>query len=120
MQHGLRHGQGALTHLDTQQQFALRIDRRPHPVGGPREPIDGFSFTDLTFSHRTEDGVEFIELDLIDVHLVQKVGGKGFELLGGLHQPTQDRIGIELEDPGRAPDTQTFGQTRDDAHDELR
>jgi hypothetical protein len=59
-------------------------------------------------------------LDLLDVHLVQTRGGKGSELLGGLHQPTQDRIGIDPEDPGRAPDAQTFGQARDDAHDDLR
>jgi hypothetical protein len=31
----------------------------------------------------TEDGVEFIELDLFDVQLVQKIRRKGFELLGG-------------------------------------
>ena len=119
MQHGLRHRQGAVTDLDAQQQFGLGINRGPDPVGRTREPLDGLGFAHVTVSHRTEDGVEFVELDLIDVQLVQKVGGKGFELLGGLHQPTEDRIGIDLEHPRRAPDAQAFGQTRDDAHDEL-
>src|SRR5439155_383725 len=29
------------------------------------------------------------------------------------------RIGVDLEHPRRAPDTQAFGQARDDTHDEL-
>src|SRR6266571_6371410 len=35
------------------------------------------------------------------------------------HQPVQDRVWIDLEHPRRAPEAQAFGQTRDDAHDEL-
>src|SRR5262245_4504165 len=46
--------------------------------------------------------------------------GKGVQLPRGLDQPPQDGIGIDREHPRRAPDTQTFGQTRQDAHDELR
>src|SRR5262249_19526515 len=67
MEYGLGHGQGAFPHLDTQQQFGLRIDRGPHPVGGSREPLDRLGFPDLTVSHRTEHGVEFVELDLINL-----------------------------------------------------
>jgi len=33
MEHGLGHGQGAFPYLDAEQQFALGIDCRPHPVG---------------------------------------------------------------------------------------
>src|SRR5262245_51677188 len=48
--------------------------------------------------------------------------GETFKLrpvLGGLHQPTEDRIGIDLEHPRCATNAQAFGQTRDNAHDEL-
>jgi len=45
--------------------------------------------------------------------------GKGFELLGGLHQPPEDRIRIDFEHPRCALDAQAFSQTREDTHDEL-
>src|SRR5262252_4386389 len=50
---------------------------------------------------------------------MQKICGKGVELLRGLDQPAQDGIGINLEHPRRASDAQPLGQTRDDTHDEL-
>ena len=50
---------------------------------------------------------------------MQDVAGKGLELLCCLHQPLQHRLRVHLEYSHRATDTQTFGQTRDDAHDEL-
>src|SRR4029453_616911 len=49
-----------------------------------------------------------------------KVGRKGVQLLGGFHQPLEDGVRIDLEHPRCAPDAQTCGQTRHDAHDELR
>jgi hypothetical protein len=66
MQHGLRHGQRAFPHLDAQQQFALRVNRRPHPVGGTREPRNRLGFPSIPVSGRTEHGVQFVELDLIE------------------------------------------------------
>jgi hypothetical protein len=36
------------------------------------------------------------------------------ELLGGLHQPVEHGIGIDLEDPRRAPNAETFGETGDE------
>src|SRR5215510_13562941 len=50
---------------------------------------------------------------------MQKIRGKGVELLRGLDPPAQDGIGIDLEHPRCASDTQSLGQTRDHAHDEL-
>src|SRR5215813_10012434 len=50
---------------------------------------------------------------------MQKIHGKGVELLRGLDQPAQDGIGINLEHPRCASDAQPLGQTRDDTHDEL-
>jgi hypothetical protein len=67
MKHGLGHRQGALAHLHAQEQLALGIDRRPDPVGGTREPLDGLGCTHITLSHRAYDGVEFVELDLRDM-----------------------------------------------------
>jgi hypothetical protein len=49
----------------------------------------------------------------------EKVGGKGLELLGGFHQPLQDGVGVNLKHPSRSTDAQAFGQTCQDAHDEL-
>jgi hypothetical protein len=67
MEDGVGHRPGAVTHLDAQEQFGLRIDRGPDPVGGTREPLDRLGYTDVAVSHRAEHGVEFIELDLIEV-----------------------------------------------------
>ena len=60
--------------------------------------------THLAISHRTQHRVEFVELDLIEVQLVQKIGRKGVQLLGGLHQPAQDGIGVDPEHPSRPSD----------------
>lgn len=78
-------------------------------MGGPREPLDRLGFTDLAISHSTEHGVEFVELDLIETYIVEKRGRKGLQLVGGLHQPPEDRVGIEFEDPRGAPDAQPLG-----------
>src|SRR5262245_2455221 len=50
---------------------------------------------------------------------MQEVLGEGPQLLRRLHQPLQHRIGVDLEDPRRAPDAQPLGQARDDPHDEV-
>ena len=62
-----KYGQGAVTHPDIQEQFALGTDRRPHPVGGPRETLNRFGCTHITVSDHTEHGIESVELDLIDL-----------------------------------------------------
>jgi hypothetical protein len=97
----------------------MHIDRGPDPGGGTRELLKGLGFTDVTILHRTEHGIEFVELDLIDRQRVQNVRGKGFELLRGLDQPLEAWVRIDLEHPGRVSAAQSFGQTGDDVHDEL-
>jgi hypothetical protein len=52
--HALRHGQRAVTDVDRQQQLRDRIDRRPHPMWGPRQARDGHSLADLARLHRAE------------------------------------------------------------------
>src|SRR6266702_2936222 len=41
MDEALRHRQGAWADIDSQQQFALGIDGRPHPVARLLKPLDG-------------------------------------------------------------------------------
>ena len=38
--------------------------------------VNGFFFTPLAVPHRTEDGVEFVELNLVEMQIVQKISGK--------------------------------------------
>src|SRR5216683_2237056 len=44
---------------------------------------------------------------------------KGPQLVGGLHQPLQHRVRVDLENARRPPDAQAFGQAPDDVHDAL-
>src|SRR5215471_16007424 len=83
------------------------------------QALDGFSLTDLTGLDRAEQGKEFIELHLSDPHVMQEVLREGPQLLRRLYQPLQHRVGVDLEDPRRAPDAQPLGQARDDPHDEV-
>src|SRR5262249_42406062 len=70
--------------------------------------------------HRAEEGEEFVELHLPDLHVVQDVSGEGLELLRRFDQPLQYGIRVHLEHPRRPPDTQALGQTGDHPHDQLR
>jgi len=72
MEDGLGHRQRALPHLGAQEQFGLGINRGPDPVGRPRKLLNRLGCTHVTLSHRTEDGVEFVELNLLDGHLVRR------------------------------------------------
>ena len=76
--------------------------------------LDRFGFADVAAFHRTEHGVELVELHLAKLEITQEISGKRLQLLCGLHQPLQDGIGIDLEDPRRAPNAQAFGQARDE------
>ena len=66
-----------------------------------------------------QHGIQLVELQLLQVHITEKIGGKGAELLGGFDQPVQHGVGVDLEDPSRGTDAQAFGQACQDAHDEL-
>src|SRR5262249_53258597 len=49
----------------------------------------------------------------------QDMTRNGTQLVGGLHQPLQHRIRVDLEHARRTPDAQPFGHARDDVHDEF-
>ena len=44
---------------------------------------------------------------------------KSWQLLGRFDQPVQHGVGVDLEDPRRGADTETFGQAREGPHDEF-
>ena len=66
--------------------------------------------TDLASLDGTEQGKEFIELELRDAYIVQEILGKGLEMLRGLHQPLQHRVRVHLEHPRHRTDTQAFSE----------
>src|SRR5215211_7273404 len=115
----LRHGEGAISDLDREEQLACGVQRHPETLGRPFQALDGLGRADLPVLHRAEEGEEFIHLHLLDPHVVQDVAGKGLELVCCFNEPLQYSVGIHLEHPRRAPDTQPFSQARNDAHDEL-
>jgi len=53
------------------------------------------------------------------VQITEEIRGKGAQLLGRCDQPVQDRLGIDLEDPSRGADTETFSSTRQDPYNQL-
>jgi hypothetical protein len=56
-----------------------------------------------------QHGVQFVELQLLHVQGAEERGRKGAQLLGGFDQPVQHGVGVDLEDPRRGADTETFG-----------
>ncbi|HEY5868779.1 MAG TPA: hypothetical protein VI542_25000 [Candidatus Tectomicrobia bacterium] len=107
----------SIAHVDRQQHLALGVQRDPHPLGCTLQARDGLGLIDLPVFHGTEESTQLIKLHLVDPHVVQEVLHEGPQLLGRLHEPLQHRVGVHLEHPRRAPDTQAFGQARDDMHD---
>ena len=119
MHDALGHRQGAAADIDHHQQLARGVHRRPHPVGRALQTLDGLILIDLTGFEVSQHRIQLVELELLQVEITQKIGGKGAELLGRLGQPLQHRVGSDLEDPRRGADTQALSQTGQDPHDEL-
>jgi hypothetical protein len=61
-------------------------------VTGALQRLERLLFTDFPFFDAAQHGVQFVELQLLDVHIAQEIARKGAQLLGGLDQPLQDRI----------------------------
>ncbi len=116
----LRHGQGPLTDVDREEQFTLGRHGDPYPMRGARQALDRLILADVARFEGTEHGGEFVQLHLAELQSVQAIVRKGSQLVGDLDQPLQGRIGIDLEDPRRAPDAQAFGHAADDPYDEVR
>src|SRR5216683_215965 len=93
MHDALRHREGALPDVEHQQQLALRVDRRPHPMRGARQALDRPLLAHRAVLERTEHGIEFIELHLREVQVVQEELCKGPQLLRRLHEPCNTVFG---------------------------
>ena len=98
--------------VDGQQQLALRVHRRPHPVGRARQALDRLGLADLAGLHRAEQGKELIELDLRDAHVVQEILREGRGMVRHFDQPVQHRIGVHLKHPGYSADAQALYHLR--------
>src|SRR5712691_11303035 len=81
--------------------------------------LDGLSLVDLAVFERTEHGIQLVELHLTQVEIVQEIVRKRPQLVGGLDQPLQHCIRVDLEHPRRASDAQALGQAADDVYDEV-
>jgi hypothetical protein len=69
----LGHRQGTIADVDRQQHLALGVQRDPHPLGCTLQARDGLGLIDLPVLHGTEESKQLIELDLVDVHIVEKM-----------------------------------------------
>jgi hypothetical protein len=47
--------------------------------------LNGLVLTHLAVPDGTQDGVKFVELDLVEMQVVEEISRKGLELLGGFH-----------------------------------
>jgi hypothetical protein len=119
MDHTLGHRQGAIPDVERQQQFTLGGHGDPDPLGRALQALKGRGRADFTGLDRAEQRKQLIELHLPDLYVMQEVLGEGAQLLRCLDEPLQHGIGVHLEDPCRASDAQPFGQTGDDAYDEI-
>jgi hypothetical protein len=97
--------EGAAAPIDHHQQFARGIYGRPYPVWRALQASDGLVLTEVAVLDCTQDGVQFIELQLLQVKITQKIRGKGAQLLGRFAQPLQHRGGSNLEDARRGTNT---------------
>src|SRR5881397_513818 len=69
MQDALGHGQRAGAHIDHQQQLALRVHGRPHPIGRALQTRDGLILTEIAVLELAQDGVQLVELQLLEVEI---------------------------------------------------
>src|SRR5262249_24764461 len=67
----------------------------------------------------TQHSIQLVELQLIDVHVAEKIARKGLEVLGGFHQPLEHRVRVDLEHAGRGTDAQALSQAREHAYDQF-
>ena len=81
MDHVLCHRQRAITHINGQQQCALRVHSGPDPLGRTLQTLDGLRLTDLAGLHRAKQGKEFVQLHLPDPYIMQDGLGKRPQLL---------------------------------------
>jgi len=105
MQDALGHGQRAGADIDNYQQLALGVHGRPHPVRRALQALQRLVLADRTGFEVAQHRVQLIELQLLDVYVAEEIRGKSPQLLRRFLQPVQHRIGLDLKDPARGPNT---------------
>ena len=116
MHDALGHRRGAAAHIDHHQQFARGIHGRPYPVWRALQASDGLVLTEVAVLDCTQDGVQCIELQLLQVKITQKIRGKGAQLLGRFDQSAQHGVRINLKDARHGTNAEAFGQSRESPH----
>src|SRR5439155_21118284 len=89
------------------------------PGGRDHQARDALMLTGVGVLELAQDGVQLVELQLLEVEITEKIGRKGAQLLGRLSQPVSHRVRSDLEDAGRSADTQALSQAGQDPHDEF-
>ena len=74
MHHTLGHGQGPGADIDRQEPFALRVDRRPHPVARTLKALDGVVFTDLAALTPRSTAYNSSSCNWLHVHIAEEIG----------------------------------------------
>ena len=93
MHDALGHRQRAAAHIDDDPHLPLGGHRCPYPRRRVLQTLDGFILTAVAGLDLTQDGIQFLELQLLQVQVAEKIGGKGMELLGRFGQPVQHGVG---------------------------
>ena len=73
MDHALRHGQRPVPDVERQEQLGHGVDGHPHPARRACQALEGLGLADLPGLDGTQQGIEFVQLDLGDVHVVQHI-----------------------------------------------
>jgi hypothetical protein len=69
----LRHSQCAIPDVKGEQEFALGVQGDPDSLRRTLQALDGVGRADRTVLDGAKQGKQLIELDLVDVHIVEKM-----------------------------------------------
>jgi hypothetical protein len=65
----------------------------------------------------SQQGPQFIDLNLAQMQIVQQITGHRCQMAPGLGQPILDRVWIQLKDPRCGPDIQALSQSLENLPD---
>ena len=88
-------------------------------MAGALKALDRLIVADVAIIDAAQHGIELVKLPLAYVHITEKGAGKRPQQLGGVCQSVHDRVGVDLEHPGRGPHAQALGQTGQHADEQL-
>ena len=109
----VRQGQGARTHVTWEEERAAWRHRPPHPGRGAGQALERLSRGALAVFAGAEEGDPCGPLPLRNVDLAQELTGEGLQGRGGLAQPAQHGVGLDLADPGPSTKAPPCGESRE-------